>query len=91
MFAKGSRCMIRMNSTWDEDYKSGEESWVEAEVVKAHYRAPFEALLADEDDEQQGSDLEEEHESEKVIHRVQVHVLDSQKELCVNLWDIDIQ
>ena len=51
MFTKGTRVLIRMNSTWDADYRSGEESWAAAEVVKAHYRAPFEALLADDDDD----------------------------------------
>ena len=56
MFAKGTRCLVRTNSTWDEDYKSGEESWAQAEIVKAHFRAPFEALMADEEDENLGSD-----------------------------------
>ena len=72
MFAKGTRCLVRTNSTWDEDYKSGEESWAHAEIVKAHFRAPFEALMADEEDENLGSDHEEEerYESERIIHRV---------------------
>ena len=83
--------MVRVNSTWDEDYKSGEESWAQAEIVKAHFRAPFETLLADEDDEAAGSDQEEEehYEGERIIHRVQVRLKDTEKELCVNLWDID--
>ena len=85
--------MVRANSTWDEDYKSGEESWAQAEIVKAHFRAPFETLLADEDDEAAGSDQEEEehYEGERIIHRVQIRLKDTEKELCVNLWDIDLE
>ena len=49
--------------------------------------------MADEEDENLGSDHEEEehYESERIIHRVQVRLKDSQKELCVNLWDIDLE